>query len=145
VGKLYTDSRAHALTKVPGEAAFTIDLRSQALGTLNHMMARTHKLADDIAKRRRVRFELGEFNVSPPALMDAELQGQLARGARELGIDAMALPSGAGHDAQDFAQAGFPAAMIFVRNAHGSHNPREALDLSDLGLGTELLTRFLVS
>jgi N-carbamoyl-L-amino-acid hydrolase len=145
VGKLYTDSKAHALTKVPGEAAFTIDLRSQALGTLNHMMARTHKLAEDIAKRRRVRFELGEFNVSPPALMDAELQGQLARGARELGIDAMALPSGAGHDAQDFAHAGFPAAMIFVRNAHGSHNPREALDLSDLGLGTELLTRFLVS
>jgi N-carbamoyl-L-amino-acid hydrolase len=77
--------------------------------------------------------------------MDAELQGQLARGARELGIDAMALPSGAGHDAQDFAHAGFPAAMIFVRNAHGSHNPREALDPSDLGLGTELLTRFLVS
>jgi N-carbamoyl-L-amino-acid hydrolase len=145
VGKLYTDSKAHALTKVPGETAFTMDLRSQHLGTLEDMMAKTRALADEIGRRRRVRFELGEFNVSPPAIMDASLQAQLSDDARELGIDALALPSGAGHDAQDFAHAGYPAAMIFVRNAHGSHNPHEALDPADLALGTQLLTRFLVS
>jgi N-carbamoyl-L-amino-acid hydrolase len=145
VGKLYTDSKAHALTKVPGETAFTMDLRSQHLGTLEDMMAKTRALADEIGRRRRVRFELGEFNISPPAIMDAALQAQLSDDARELGIDALALPSGAGHDAQDFAHAGYPAAMIFVRNAHGSHNPHEALDPADLALGTQLLTRFLVS
>jgi N-carbamoyl-L-amino-acid hydrolase len=145
VGKLYTDSKAHALTKVPGETAFTMDLRSQHLGTLEDMMAKTRALADEIGRRRRVRFELGEFNISPPAIMDASLQAQLSDDARELGIDALALPSGAGHDAQDFAHAGYPAAMIFVRNAHGSHNPHEALDPADLALGTQLLTRFLVS
>jgi N-carbamoyl-L-amino-acid hydrolase len=145
VGKLYTDSKAHALTKVPGETAFTMDLRSQHLGTLEDMMAKTRALADEIGRRRRVRFELGEFNISPPAIMDASLQAQLSDDARELGIDALALPSGAGHDAQDFAHAGYPAAMIFVRNAHGSHNPHEALDPADLALGTQLLTRFLAS
>ncbi|MDB5924154.1 MAG: hypothetical protein JWN13_3090 [Betaproteobacteria bacterium] len=145
VGKLYTDSKAHALTKVPGETAFTMDLRSQHLGTLEDMMAKTRALADEIGRRRRVRFELGEFNISPPAIMDASLQAQLSDVARELGIDALALPSGAGHDAQDFAHAGYPAAMIFVRNAHGSHNPHEALDPADLALGTQLLTRFLAS
>jgi N-carbamoyl-L-amino-acid hydrolase len=145
VGKLYTDSKAHALTKVPGETAFTMDLRSQHLGTLEDMMAKTRALADEIGRRRRVRFELGEFNISPPAIMDASLQAQLSDDARELGIDALALPSGAGHDAQDFAHAGYPAAMIFVRNAHGSHNPHEALDPADLALGTQLLTRLLVS
>ncbi|HEV7392449.1 MAG TPA: hydantoinase/carbamoylase family amidase [Burkholderiales bacterium] len=145
VGKLYTDPKAHALTKVPGEIAFTVDLRSQELGTLEEMIAKTRALADEIGRRRRVRFELGEFNISPPATMDAALQTQLATGARELGINTMALPSGAGHDAQDFAHAGYPAAMIFVRNAHGSHNPHEALDPADLALGTQLLTRFLAS
>ena len=145
VGKLYTDSKAHALTKVPGETAFTMDLRSQHLGTLEDMMAKTRALADEIGRRRRVRFELGEFNISPPAIMDASLQAQLSDVARELGIDALAMPSGAGHDAQDFAHAGYPAAMIFVRNAHGSHNPHEALDPADLALGTQLLTRFLAS
>jgi beta-ureidopropionase / N-carbamoyl-L-amino-acid hydrolase len=145
VGKLYTDAKAHALTKVPGEASFTIDLRSQDSGTLEAMMARTRELAADIAKRRRVRFELGEFNLQEPAIMDERLRDTLAKEAKGLAIEALAMPSGAGHDAQDFARAGFPAAMIFVRNAHGSHNPDEAMDLNDFALGTQLLARFLTT
>ena len=42
--------------------------------------------------------------------------------------------SGGGHDAQDFVRAGIPAAMIFVRNDHGSHNPKESMELNDEGL-----------
>ena len=60
-------------------------------------------------------------------------------------IEPLAMPSGAGHDAQDFTRAGYPAAMIFVRNAHGSHNPDEAMDLDDFALGTQLLARFLTT
>ena len=36
------------------------------------------------------------------------------------------IPSGAGHAAAVFANAGIPSAMIFVRNENGSHNPFEA-------------------
>jgi beta-ureidopropionase / N-carbamoyl-L-amino-acid hydrolase len=60
-----------------------------------------------------------------------------------LGIDAPALASGAGHDAQDFAHAGFRAGMIFVRNANGSHNPHEAMAMADFCLGTQLLAWML--
>ena len=35
--------------------------------------------------------------------------------------------------------AGIPSAMIFVRNAHGSHNPLEAMDIADFALGTQML------
>ena len=42
-------------------------------------------------------------------------------------------------DRQDFAHAGIPSGMIFVRNANGSHNPDEAMELSDFALGTRLL------
>ena len=145
VGKLYTDPKAHALTKVPGEASFTIDLRSQDMNTLDAMMERTHELAQEIAKRRRVRFDLGEFNLQEPAVMDERMREVLAREAQILGIAPLAMPSGAGHDAQDFDRAGYPAAMIFVRNAHGSHNPDEAMDMDDFALGTQLLARFLTS
>jgi beta-ureidopropionase / N-carbamoyl-L-amino-acid hydrolase len=145
VGKLYTDPKAHALTKVPGEASFTIDLRSQDSGTLDMMMARTRALADEIAQRNRVRFELGEFNLQEPSVMNPRLREMLAREAQDLAIDALAMPSGAGHDAQDFERAGFPAAMIFVRNAHGSHNPHEAMDMTDFALGTQLLARALAT
>ena len=139
VGKLYTDEQAHSITKVPGEASFSIDLRSQDLATLQAMEARARALAASIAAERRVRFELGSFDLSPPAAMDTGLQALLAEGSRELGIPCGTLPSGAGHDAQDFAHAGFPAGMVFVRNAHGSHNPDEAMDLADFSLGTQVL------
>ena len=46
------------------------------------------------------------------------------------------MPSGAGHDAAVFAEAGIPSAMIFVRNDHGSHNPDEAMALEDFAVGT---------
>jgi N-carbamoyl-L-amino-acid hydrolase len=49
------------------------------------------------------------------------------------------LPSGAGHDAAKFANAGIAAGMIFIRNEHGSHNPQEAMDLADFGAGVEVL------
>ncbi len=139
VGKLGTDPAVHAITKVPGETRFSIDLRSQERETLDAMCARARALAESIGRERRVRFELGPFDLSPPATMDNGLQQALARGAQELGIETASLPSGAGHDAQDFAHAGFRAGMIFVRNANGSHNPDEAMALEDFALGTQLL------
>ena len=145
VGKLYTDAKAHALTKVPGEISFTIDLRSQSQATLDAMTALTRELADEIGARRRVRFDLGEWNLQEPSLMDEALRAVLVREAQVLGLEPLALPSGAGHDAQDFERAGYPAAMIFVRNAHGSHNAHEAMDPADFALGTQLLARFLTA
>jgi len=29
--------------------------------------------------------------------------------------------------------------MVFVRNQHGSHNPHEAMELSDFMLGTQVM------
>ena len=139
VGKLYTDARLHSLTKVPGETQFTIDFRSQDEALLRRVSALAHRLAGEIGARRRVRFQLGEFDVHQPALMDAAYRETLNAGCGELGIPAMDIPSGAGHDAQDFALAGVRAAMIFVRNSHGSHNPDEAMDMRDFMLGTQLL------
>jgi N-carbamoyl-L-amino-acid hydrolase len=49
------------------------------------------------------------------------------------------MASGAGHDAAVFANAGIPSAMIFVRNQHGSHNPREAMEMADFLAGAALL------
>jgi len=139
VGQLFTDASQHALTKVPGEVGFTIDFRSQDERTLIAMQSLVERLSSGIAQRRRVRFEFAPFSLLRPAAMDAGFRGKLSAGCRDLGIASMEIPSGAGHDAQDFARAGFRAGMIFVRNSHGSHNPLEAMDLADFALGTRLL------
>jgi beta-ureidopropionase / N-carbamoyl-L-amino-acid hydrolase len=145
VGKFYTDAAVHALTKVPGEANFALDIRSQDSETLEAMSARAALLAREIGERRRVRFDLGEFSLQQPAKMDSALKQRLLDGCAALDIPSMEIPSGAGHDAQDFAHAGYRAAMIFVRNAHGSHNPREAMEMADFALGTKLLAWALAS
>ena len=51
------------------------------------------------------------------------------------------IPSGAGHDASMFANAGIPSGMLFIRNQNGSHNPEEAMDLDDFMLGVAVLDR----
>lgn len=68
-------------------------------------------------------------------LLDAE--------AEQAGIAREIMPSGAGHDSAVFANAGVPSAMVFVRNEKGSHNPHEAMEMSDFFAGAELLSRSL--
>jgi N-carbamoyl-L-amino-acid hydrolase len=55
------------------------------------------------------------------------------------GITHDTIPSGAGHDASLFANAGVPAGMLFIRNQNGSHNPDEAMDMADFMLGVQVL------
>ena len=52
------------------------------------------------------------------------------------------MPSGGGHDAAAFAQAGVPAGMLFVRNQNGSHNPHEAMRMEDFAAGCAVMTRW---
>jgi N-carbamoyl-L-amino-acid hydrolase len=54
------------------------------------------------------------------------------------------MPSGAGHDAATFSLAGIPAAMLFIRNENGSHNPLEAMEMADFGDALELLHAMLM-
>ncbi|HSC95466.1 MAG TPA: hydantoinase/carbamoylase family amidase [Burkholderiales bacterium] len=145
VGKFFTDSRQHALTKVPGEVEFSLDFRSGDEPTLASIRTFTERLAAEIGRRRRVRFEFAPFSLLRPAAMDPAIRERLLAGSCDLGIAALEMPSGAGHDAQDFAHAGFRAGMIFVRNSHGSHNPEEAMDIADFTLGTRLLAWMLAT
>ena len=144
-GKLYTDPAIHQLSKVPGQVSFTIDARSIDPSTLDHMAAVIPQHAARIGQSTGVRFDLGRLARVPPARMDAALVEDLGRRAEVLGIPARVMASGAGHDAVDFANAGVPSAMVFVRNEHGSHNPAEAMALEDFCLGTQLLADAVVA
>ena len=139
VGKLFTDAGLHSITKVPGQVDFCLEYRSQERSVLDHMADCARAESTRIAAERRVAFDLGSFSPQDPATMDPGFRATLNRGAVELGIPVMDIPSGAGHDAQDFVHAGLPAAMIFVRNANGSHNAKEAMEDADFELGTCLL------
>jgi N-carbamoyl-L-amino-acid hydrolase len=96
-------------------------------------------LATQIAKKYGVRFEFGTLTGSEPATMDAHLLERFDIAAKQLNISHLTMPSGAGHDAAVFAGAGIPAAMIFVRNQNGSHNPDEAMNMADFELAVRVM------
>jgi N-carbamoyl-L-amino-acid hydrolase len=129
-------------TKVPGEARFQLDVRSTDAAALAAMEVELQRLVAEIGPRRWVRFELGRLQKIAPTPMDAEVQTGLARAAEALGIEHWVMPSGGGHDAASFAQAGVPAGMLFVRNQHGSHNPNEAMRMEDFAKGAAVVTRW---
>jgi acetylornithine deacetylase/succinyl-diaminopimelate desuccinylase-like protein len=71
--------------------------------------------------------------------------GHTRRMTGRLLAERLLAPSGAGHDSAVFENAGVPSAMVFVRNAHGSHNPDEAMDIDDFMLGAEVPRRSLAA
>ena len=129
-------------TKIPGEARFQLDIRSVVPASVDAMFAELHRLIAAIEARRGVRFDLGVETGSLPSPMDAALRDGLSRAAAAGGIACRTMASGGGHDAAAFAQAGVPAAMLFVRNQHGSHNPHEAMRMEDFAAGCAVMTRW---
>jgi N-carbamoyl-L-amino-acid hydrolase len=145
VGKFYTDPEHHSIVKVPGEVNFAFDVRSQEIAVLKEIHAIAATLAKEIGVKRQVSIDLGPVSLVRPAVMDSGFRKQMEAGCADLALPYLAMPSGAGHDAADFHDAGIRSAMIFVRNAHGSHNPDEAMSIHDFELGTKLLTWMLAA
>jgi N-carbamoyl-L-amino-acid hydrolase len=74
-----------------------------------------------------------------------EVFAKLTDAAKTLGIPSMPLASPASHDTATFTVAGVPSAMLFVRNANGSHNPREAMEIDDFLQAASVLTHFVAT
>jgi N-carbamoyl-L-amino-acid hydrolase len=145
VGKFFTDADQHALTKIPGEVSFSLDIRSVDPELLADLEARIRTISNEIAERRGVRFDLGSPTRAAVGKVAPSIMKSLSAGADHLQIPARLMASGASHDAAAFAQAGIPMGMILVRNANGSHNPLEKMEIGDLLEATRLLTWWLAN
>lgn len=130
-------------TKIPGEATFMLDVRSVDPRSVDAIFDRLAVLVPQIEARRGVRFDLGPETGSKASPMDAGVRAGLARAAEASGVRHIEMASGGGHDAAAFGQAGIPAAMLFVRNQNGSHNPHEAMRMEDFSSACTVVTRWL--
>jgi N-carbamoyl-L-amino-acid hydrolase len=144
-GILGTNPAEHAMSRVPGEVRFSLEYRSQSDEVLGAFGKLVGEEAAAIGRARGVSFDLGPGVPTPPAVMDAALVDHLAEICGAQAIPYERMPSGAGHDTAIFANEGVSTAMIFVRNEHGSHNPREAMDFADFFLGAEVLFHYLLT
>ena len=134
-----------AFTKIAGSARFELDMRSRSRASLDLLHEELERLSAEVAASRRVRIDLGPETGGDACEMDPGMQAALLQAASSLGVPARALPSGGGHDAVAFAQAGVPAGMLFVRNQHGSHTPREAMRTADFAAAAEVAMAWLAA
>lgn len=138
MGKFGTDPAAHAMTKVPGEVRFSFNVGSIQEEVIAQADALLARLLDGITQRRGVRFEMGPRFGSAPSRLDPALIAMVEDSAKAAGSPALRLAT-VGHDAAMFHQAGIPASVMLVRNANGSHNPRESMTKADFVLGARVL------
>jgi N-carbamoyl-L-amino-acid hydrolase len=138
-GVLQTNAATHAPSVIPGEVTFSLEARSESKDTLTGFRDAVIAECGAIGERRGVRFEFDAPVFSSPAMMDARIVDLLVSICEQERLRHMRIPSGAGHDAAMFANAGIRSAMVFVRNQHGSHNPEEDMRIEDLMAGTTVL------
>ncbi|MDC0032985.1 Zn-dependent hydrolase [Alphaproteobacteria bacterium] len=143
-GMMSTNTDDHAMSRIPGECRFCLEIRSQSIDTLEAFYQLVRTEADNISRDRGVEFEFDRRSLSNPAVMNDCWTKHLLETCKKLGVTADAIPSGAGHDAAVFANSNVPSAMIFIRNEHGSHNPYEAMELDDFMYGTDVLYEALL-
>jgi N-carbamoyl-L-amino-acid hydrolase len=134
-----TNPSEHAMSRIPGEVSFSFEVRSQSHDTLEAFYELFRSECRAVSQQRRVSFEFDDRIYTEPATMDAGLIKALTNASRKLDLPAELIASGAGHDAQVFANGGVPSGMIFIRNANGSHNPLEAMDIEDFLKGVDIL------
>ena len=137
-GVVQTNPAEHSISRVPGYAHFSFEVRSKSSDTLEAFYQLVQAEMASIERERGVKFALDRLT-SDPAVTDPLLCELMAKACRTRGIAHERIPSGAGHDAALFANGGVPSGMVFVRNQNGSHNPYEAMELSDFMLGTQVL------
>jgi beta-ureidopropionase / N-carbamoyl-L-amino-acid hydrolase len=140
VGVIGTDPAEHSISRIPGSVSFSFEARSKSHETLEGFYQLMRSECASIKRERGVRFEFDRRLESAPATMDEKVVAALADACKRIGTAYESVPSGAGHDASLFANAGIPSGMLFIRNENGSHNPHEAMDIDDFMLGVQVLT-----
>lgn len=139
-GIVNTNSAEHSISRIPGRVSFSLEVRSNNCDTLDAFYQLVHAECAVISRERGVLFEFDRRLLSDPATMDDQICEMLSKACAAQETPFEVIPSGAGHDASLFANAGIPTGMLFVRNQNGSHNPHEAMGMEDFMLGVQAMS-----
>jgi N-carbamoyl-L-amino-acid hydrolase len=124
---------------IPGKVTLSVELRDLSEDVLKALGGDIGQRAAAIADDTQTEFTMSLASRNPPALAHAGMQRAVERAAERARLEAMRLPSGAGHDAQMIA-ALCPMGMIFVPSVGGvSHSPLEHTTWQDCGRGAAVL------
>ncbi|MGR5144600.1 allantoate amidohydrolase [Photobacterium sp. DNB23_23_1] len=129
-----------AVNVIAGKAGFSLDIRSLDEAALAKAERAIFQQVDAIAARRGLLACHKEIHRASSVNCSAVLTEVIASACEKVTKQSpLSLPSGAGHDAMAMARC-CPVGMVFVRCDKGvSHHPGEAVELSDVAAGIEVL------
>ncbi|UGV27809.1 Zn-dependent hydrolase [Rhodopseudomonas boonkerdii] len=124
---------------IPGEIAFTMDLRSADEGKLEAIEKGVREAIAAIAAKRKVEVVFDKVWHKPPTHFNKELVDAVESAAESLGYSHRRITSGAGHDACNLNNV-IPTAMVFIPSKDGiSHNELESSTQDDCAAGANVL------
>ena len=126
---------------IPGRAEFSVELRDLDAAKVRHIWSDIQKRFAAISKQENVPIQCTALDFDEPAKADPLVQQTIRDASRSAGLAYLAMPSGAGHDAQNAARF-TRMGMIFVPSRNGiSHSPLEFTPWNDVTNGAEVLYR----
>jgi hydantoinase/carbamoylase family amidase len=135
--------RPGAANVIPGEVVVTLDIRHPDDRVRVERTRHLLEQAQEIAARRTVRVVSNLLGENPSVPCAPRFSVLLARVVEELGLPALSLASGAGHDVVPMSALA-DVGMLFVRCKGGiSHNPAESVEAADVAVAIDVLSRFL--
>ena len=136
-GRIALDPGAPSI--IPGRADMLFQIRDDNSEVVERLEALLHEIAAEISATSACRIEVGCIRTGKPAMMDGKFQCAIEEAASVFADGkSLAMPSGAGHDAQVLASI-MPAGMLFVPSIGGiSHHWSENTDDADIVRGAEV-------
>lgn len=141
VGSIH--AKPGATNVIAEEARLSLDVRHASDEVRIRAVEVLLREAESIAERRGLQVRWNQRMDQRTVAMDPFLVSQIEQSIADAGCVPHRIASGAGHDAMIVAER-IPTAMIFLRSPGGiSHNPAEAVEVSDVAKAIEAGTRLL--
>ena len=141
VGHVEVEPNGSAI--IPDKVVFSIDCRHNDRSKLAELRAAHERSVTEIAAKHGVEVSWGSRPPLEPCVCDPEVVATLEAAAREQGIPALTMPSGALHDTQRMSKVA-RVAMVFVQSRDGrSHTPAEFTSIEHAVAGIQVLAAAL--
>lgn len=129
----------NVMNSIPGRVELRADIRSVHAEAKRDCVRAIQRALEWIANRRGIGIEITLLTNEAPVTFSQDVVNALARVCAEQKIDALKMPSGAGHDAAHVARVA-PTGMIFIPSRGGiSHDPRENSSPEEIARGARVL------
>ena len=129
---------------IPGGVSMSLEIRDLDMDKIATLFDRIRGFAKTLSAQTDTTIAFDQYYESPAAITDERIKSIIQDSADALGLSAMHMPSGAGHDSQSLAGI-TPIGMIFVPSKDGiSHAPGEFTSPQQITNGANVLLQSII-